>query len=107
MRLGGRRAVRPVRTARSNMVYIGPTPDIGDLHCERVQPGVIASVWHPSAAERELIAKGANIKLRILGEPIPPTSLEVVDEPGIGEDASEILDRLDRWTNDQPKDETA
>jgi hypothetical protein len=37
--------VKPVRTAESNLVYKGQTPDVADLHCERLRPGLIASVW--------------------------------------------------------------
>lgn len=47
--------MRPVRTASSNLVYAGPTPDIGDLHCERLVPGQIRSVWWFTPAERKAI----------------------------------------------------
>lgn len=70
--------MKPVRTAGSNMVYTGPTPDIGDLHCERITPGVIRSVWWFTPAERESIARGANLSLTIMGEPIPPVSLHLI-----------------------------
>lgn len=86
--------MRPVATARSNMVYLGPEPEIADLHCERMERGVIASVWDPDPAERAAIANGANVKLFIWGEPIPPVMLTVVDEPGTTEDAPEIRARL-------------
>jgi hypothetical protein len=87
--------VRPVRTAESNLVYLGPTPDIRDLHCEREREGVITSIWWLTAAEREAIARGANIRLTIWTEPIPPVSMAVIHSPGIGEDAPDILDRLE------------
>lgn len=87
--------MKPVRTSRSNLVYRGPTVDINDLHCERVRPGQIRSIWWFTPAERQAIASGANLSLTILGEPIPPVSLGVIDEQGIGEDAPDILTRLD------------
>ena len=88
--------MKPVRTASSNMVYVGPTPDISDLHCQRLRPGRIRTVWHLSKAEREYIAAGGNIELEILTEPIPPVALNVTDEEGVGEDARDVLDRLEQ-----------
>jgi hypothetical protein len=67
--------MRPIRTAKSNMTYIGPTPNIGDLPCERVPPDEINSTWAFDDKERDAIARGANIELSILGEPIPPVGL--------------------------------
>lgn len=87
--------MRPVRTAESNLVYVGPTPDIRDLHCQREAPGVITSIWWLTDREREAIGRGANIRLTILTEPIPPVSLGVIDSAGIGEDAPELLARLE------------
>ena len=87
--------MKPVRTARSNIVYVGP-PGVGDLHAERVELGHVRSVWHFTRAEREAIAAGANLSLAVLTEPIPPVSLEVVDEAGEGEDAPEVLARLEQ-----------
>lgn len=87
--------MKPVRTAASNMVYTGPTPEIGDLHCERLRPGLIRSVWWFTPAEREAIARGANLSLTIMGEPIPPVSLHLIADAGIGEDSPEVLARLD------------
>jgi hypothetical protein len=83
----------PVRTATSNLVY-GPTPEIGDLHCQREQPGLIRSVWWFTPAERAAIAAGANLSLRIQGEPIPPVQLEITSDQGVGEDDPDILARL-------------
>lgn len=88
--------MKPVRTASSNFVYVGPTPDIGDLHCQRLQPGEIRSIWYLTDVERAAIAAGANVGLDILGEPIPPVSLFVIHEPGIGEDDPEVLARLEQ-----------
>lgn len=85
----------PVRTASSNLVYRGPTPGIRDLHCERIQPGVIRSVWWFTPAERAAIADGANLSLTILGEPIPSVSLHLIKADGVGEDAPDVLTRLE------------
>lgn len=63
--------------AAQNLVYRGPTPDVGDLPCQRVQPGMILSVWELTHEERIAIAEGADIELVILTEPIPPVSLAV------------------------------
>lgn len=85
--------MKPVRTASSNMVYTGP-PGVGDLHCQRIRPGHIRSVWHLSQPERDYIAAGGNIELDIYTEPIPPIALNVSDEHGTGEDAPDVLARL-------------
>lgn len=72
--------MEPIRTPSTNFVYTGPTPDIGDLPCQRVAPGDIRSVWAFTDDERGQIASGANIELGIYGmEPIPPVSLQVVE----------------------------
>lgn len=76
------------------MVYYGPTPDIGDLHCQRIEPGRIRSVWEFTDEERAAIADGANLSLTILGEPIPPVSLYITGDQGIGEDAPEVRQRM-------------
>lgn len=60
-----------------NLVYRGPTPDVGDLPCQRIKPGMILSVWELTPEERIAIAEGADIELVILTEPIPPVSLAV------------------------------
>lgn len=85
--------MRPVRTAESNMVYVGP-PGVSDLHCQRLDLGVIRSVWSFSPAEREAIAKGATLALEIHGEPIPPVRLAIGWEQGVGEDAPDVRARL-------------
>lgn len=89
--------MKAVRTATSNLVYTGPTPEIVDLHCEREAPGRVASVWWFSPADRAAIAAGANLRLTILGEPIPPVSLEVTFQVGAGEDAPEVLERIEAY----------
>lgn len=87
--------MKPVRTENSNLVYTGPTPDIFDLHCQRLAPGRIRTIWWFTPAEREAIAAGANLRLSILTEPIPPVSLGITSEQGVGEDAPDVLARLD------------
>lgn len=68
----------PVRTAASNFVYRGPTPDIGDAWVERRPGSNVFLDWLPTVEEREAIAAGALIRLGIHGmEPIPPVSLAV------------------------------
>jgi hypothetical protein len=78
----------PVRTARSNFVYRGPTPDIGDAWVERVPAErSVFMEWQPDAAERLLIAAGALIRLGIYSmEPIPPVSLGISTEPVVSAD---------------------
>lgn len=85
--------MKPVRTAKSDLVYVGD-PGAIDLHCQRLQPGIIRSIWHLNAAEREAIANGANIGLDLYQEPHPPVALFVIDQQGVGEDAPEIAARL-------------
>jgi hypothetical protein len=86
--------MKPVRTEHSNLVYRGPTPEISDLHCQRLELGRIRSVWYLSPDERAVIAAGGNIELDILSEPIPPVSLNVTYEQGAGEDSPDVFERL-------------
>ena len=86
---------KPIRTDGSNLVYTGP-PGVYDLHCQRIQPGVIRTVWHFSASERDAIAKGATLAVEIFSEPIPPIGLAVGWEQGVGEDAPDVLARLEQ-----------
>lgn len=93
--------MRPVRTARSNFVWTGPTPDVGDLHAEITRsPGEMdhrmtrtRSVWEPSPEDRAAIAAGANIALDVWGMH-PPVEVSVTEERGVGEDAPELRERL-------------
>lgn len=86
--------MKPVRTITSNLVYTGP-PGVGDLHCQRVEPGLVRSVWYPDAMQRKAIAEGANVALWVYAEPIPPVAVTVTGEQGIGEDDPDVLARLD------------
>lgn len=81
--------MKPIKTARSNLVYHGDGADIMDLHCERMEveggsvdggSGVF-SVWEFSEEEREHVSRGGNLKVGVLFvEPVPPVSLQIVDE---------------------------
>lgn len=76
--------MEPVKTRACNIVYKGPSEEIGDLSCRRVAPGEIASYWHPSPDELNVLRQGGHVELTILGEPIPPVAVNVVpaDPPG-------------------------
>lgn len=84
--------MRPVRTARSNFVWTGPTPDIGDLHAF-VERNETTSVWEPTPEERHAIASGKNVALKVLGMH-PPVHVFVTDEQGVGEDEPGARERL-------------
>lgn len=90
--------MRPVRTRRSNSVYVGP-PGVMDLPAETAKISgatVVSSVWHLSPTERRQIAEGADLELAVFASGIPPVRLQLTNEPGIGEDAADVLDRLDQ-----------
>lgn len=73
--------MKPVRTTRSNFVYRGPRPDIGDLWVERVpERRVVNSSWVLEPGELEALTSGEYVvQLGIYGmEPIPPVSLSIV-----------------------------
>jgi hypothetical protein len=91
--------MRPAKTPESNLVYRGPTPDIDDLHCRRVEPGRIHSDWRLSDDELRYLEAGGLVQLEILGEPIPPLSL-IVTEPFCRKDGSKmelVLDDDQVW----------
>lgn len=69
--------MKPIRHAGSDVVYRGPTPEIGDLWCQRVRPGEIRVVYELDDADRERIAQGARIELAMFSEPIPSISMIV------------------------------
>jgi hypothetical protein len=70
------------------MVYRGPARGIGDLWCERIQPGEIRVVYEFTDEERAQIVAGARVELAMFAEPIPPISM-VVLPPGRCEPISE------------------
>lgn len=71
--------MEPVQSSRCNMTYTGdPDAGVGDLPCERVQPGEIASYWRPSPEEIAELARGGVFKLTVCTEPIPPFAVEIV-----------------------------
>lgn len=67
----------------ANLVYTGPSPEVGDLPCQRVAQGVIRSVWELTPDERVAVAEGADIALVIWSEPIPPVALGVCTDPKV------------------------
>lgn len=88
----------PTKTPQSNMVYQGPTADIRDLHCERIQSGLISSDWVLTDEERMMVAAGGVVQLRIYSEPIPPVSLSVSLPFCIVHDAQMY------WVDGEPKE---
>lgn len=72
--------MRPVKHAAADVCYRGPSPDIGDLWCMRAQPGVIMVVFELDDEDRARIAAGGRIVLGIHTEPIPPISMQTIDE---------------------------
>jgi hypothetical protein len=70
--------MRPVRHGASNLVYRGPTAEIGDLWCQRVKPHEIRVVYELDDRDREQIAAGGRIELAMYCEPIPPISMVVL-----------------------------
>lgn len=97
--------MKPVRTEDSNVVYVGPADsDIGDLYAQRIgdRPGHVRSVWTFTPGERRAIARGANVALDVLAEPIPPVRLEVTEEQGTGGDAPDVQARLHELRGEGP-----
>lgn len=72
--------MRAIRHAGSDVVYRGPTPEIGDLWCRRMAPGRIHVVYELDDADRRVIAQGGRIELAMYSEPIPPISMVVLPE---------------------------
>lgn len=84
--------MKPLTHPEENVVYKGPTHDIGDLSCYRPKPGLILSEWDLTIAERLAVMRGARIELGISTEPIPPVSLAIVKRPGSDGEALEYVD---------------
>lgn len=72
--------MKPVRHAGSNIIYRGPAAGIGDLWCQRVEPGQIRVVYEFTDEERKLVAAGGRVELAMFSEPIPPISMIVLPE---------------------------
>lgn len=74
--------MHPVRTEDCNIVYRGPDghPEIGDLWCHRVRPGVIRVTFEPDDIELELLKTGGRVQLTMMREPIAPIMMEVMDK---------------------------
>lgn len=80
--------MKPIIHQFVNDVYRGPTPEIGDLFVERIEPGCIRVVYKPEPEELAALAAGGLVELVIWNEPIPPVSLAVQD-PGVFEEVAE------------------
>jgi hypothetical protein len=72
--------MHPIKHGSSNLVYRGPTPNIGDLWVERVDPHHVRVVYDLTDNDRALIAEGGRIELAMYHEPIPPISMGVLPE---------------------------
>jgi hypothetical protein len=70
--------MKPIKTAACDMIYRGPTPDIGDLHCQRLKPGTIRSFWKPSEEELAALNAGGAVELDVFTEPLPPLAVNVI-----------------------------
>lgn len=66
-----------VNFPEADLVYKGDGGEVGDLVCQRLEPGQILSVWQPTEEERAVLAAGGKVELVVWGEPIPPVSLGV------------------------------
>lgn len=97
---------KPIKHPEENVVYKGPTPDIGDLSCYRAKPGLILSEWDLTIAERLAIMRGATIELGIYTEPIPPVSLSIVKRPGADGESLEYVDPHGPYRPVEPGDLT-
>jgi len=84
--------MEPIRTARANMVYRGPSPDIGDAWAEATADTAYL-VWEPTPDERAAIAAGANLRLGVHQHPMPPVSLGVTEDRALSPAGEAWLDR--------------
>ncbi len=64
----------PIRTSACNITFVLEGCD--DLPAARGD-GFTATYWKPDAEELAMIAAGMPIKLSIMGDGVPPVSLEV------------------------------
>lgn len=88
----------PVKVNACNFTYMGPTPDVGDLPCQRAE-GVVYSFWRPDPAELALLVAGGRVQLGISQEPIPPVSLTI--RPNLGPWAAAVEDEIPRRAADE------
>lgn len=90
--------MKPIKTETTGIVYRGPTPEIGDLWCERVTRGEIRSFWKPSEDELAILNDGGCIQLDVLTEPLPPLAVNVSTAQAVGEHPFKRDPRLDPAT---------
>ncbi len=69
--------MKPVKHEAAEVCYRGPSPDIGDLWCQRIRPGMILVVYELDDLDRAAIADGGRVVLVMHTEPIPPISMAV------------------------------
>lgn len=84
----------PIQTEHSNHPLRGDGADVGDMWAEIgtiAGPGSIdgahyvAEVWEPTPEERQAIAAGANIKVKMLFVlKVPPVMVETTTEEKLG-----------------------
>jgi hypothetical protein len=78
--------MKPRRTHLTHRVFTlpGGTEDndlwVYDLEDDN-ENHIIASVWVPTDEERELIAKGDNVRLLVWGTRMFPVAMDVTNEP--------------------------
>lgn len=82
--------MRPIKTASTNFTYLGDEDqggEIGNLPVERPlgDRGPVYAVYELDDDDRAAIAAGGQIKLGIETQPIPPVSLQIVDEPELAD----------------------
>jgi hypothetical protein len=90
--------MHPVRTKWMETIYRATHPEIADLWCHRPEPGEVWSVWEPDEEEREALANGGRVILRILTEPLPPVAVGVLsaeDSKPIGPHHYKIIPELE------------
>jgi hypothetical protein len=73
--------VQHVDTPTCNLTYQGDGDTVGDLRCQRVEPGLVVSWWRPDRDELALLNAGGLVQLAIHTEPIPPVALAVAPDP--------------------------
>lgn len=70
--------MEPVKRSHHNKTYKGPTEDIGDLSTYAAE-GQVSSHWRPNSEEVAVLVRGGDIEVTIIGEPIPPIRVGVIE----------------------------
>lgn len=82
----------PIRTAASNVVMRGPTPDVGDAWSE-VDGRKTYLTWALTDDERAQVAAGANLLMGVYQYPMPPVSLDIDIRQALSDEAVPWVDR--------------